>query len=755
VIALARRNIFVALAGESLPPRAYQVYPENNPQLRVLLLDTPSRPDFGSLSLGGGRLYTISGDSVEGAEVVIGGEELGAVDPGRAIAAVFSGGISEAAYAAADASKRQRQQQRATPHHPRHAQHPRGRHPAAHHQHRRRATGGGQAVVDPGDGYLVDDQVDLDLGDLDDSVLLGDVEGGIEETRAELATKSKHQIEAETAATWSERAIVVLERYAATRKPDLLVQAAGYTHEAIEHAAEAGGDVLAKVRGDLAEAKARLGLDELEDLGEAETLGESLGGALDLSGEDFAVLGAIADGEVDIGAALTDEPFDLRGYRSLKKQHEIPEPDPEQEEIARAEDELGEAPAEDDDDAMARVWEHFGVSPEGDLILDVRSEKEATARPMPGAVNVPVDEISRRIDKIKQIAGGRRVVVFCIGGLRASRACYLLHAAGIDARNGHATLAAEAPPAVPAPEPAAEVSGAEHDPGPSTGRERAIHDKAQELVAGWKAIEQRMTVDRLDGATLEAIRGYYHRWLTWWKAWIARHTGGNVSGAGNDDLEQLAGAVDTFNAAAAILSGATDEQIRRIADIHARLQTHKEAVNKVLESEESKDAPFLQEYAKRLDNFRDEMNALGDRAKGIFSSVSDGEIRIAEGQLKLLVDEWNGSILTMLKKKRVEEMKKILDETEQKRKAGELEQLKPGDKPVDEKELRARFDAALRQGLDKSQATTPPAGPGEPMGKPEECDAVCQVKRTSKHLAIGAGIATAGLVALKLLLKGI
>lgn len=95
---------------------------------------------------------------------------------------------------------------------------------------------------------------------------------GIEEARVEVATKSRREIDAAMAATWTDRAVASLERYAEAREAAWLVRAANDAHEAVEHGAEAGDAALARVREALRAAKTRLGLSgpEVDDLGEVE-----------------------------------------------------------------------------------------------------------------------------------------------------------------------------------------------------------------------------------------------------------------------------------------------------------------------------------------------------------------------------------------------------------------------------------------------------------------------------------------------------
>ena len=80
----------------------------------------------------------------------------------------------------------------------------------------------------------------------------------IAKAHAELAQKTKKQIEAETAETWAARAIVSYQRFAALKTLNFFAEAVDYEHEAMEHAAEGGN--AAYVSATIGDAKRRLGL---------------------------------------------------------------------------------------------------------------------------------------------------------------------------------------------------------------------------------------------------------------------------------------------------------------------------------------------------------------------------------------------------------------------------------------------------------------------------------------------------------------
>ena len=89
-------------------------------------------------------------------------------------------------------------------------------------------------------------------------------EARLQRTRVELSTKTKQQIEAETAETWAARAIVAYERFAAPnvlgtpQRLKLYAEAVDYERESHEHASEGGN--LAYVSSVIDAAKGRFGL---------------------------------------------------------------------------------------------------------------------------------------------------------------------------------------------------------------------------------------------------------------------------------------------------------------------------------------------------------------------------------------------------------------------------------------------------------------------------------------------------------------
>lgn len=65
------------------------------------------------------------------------------------------------------------------------------------------------------------------------------------------------------------------------------------------------------------------------------------------------------------------------------------------------------------------------------LVLDVRSEQEYESGHVPGAVNIPYDQLQSRVDEVKARQADR-IVVYCESGRRAGKAEATLQEAGFD-----------------------------------------------------------------------------------------------------------------------------------------------------------------------------------------------------------------------------------------------------------------------------------------------------------------------------------
>ena len=76
----------------------------------------------------------------------------------------------------------------------------------------------------------------------------------------------------------------------------------------------------------------------------------------------------------------------------------------------------------------AELQERLG-SPGAPLVIDVRKPAEFGAAHIPGAANIPLDEIEQRLDEFRSDNG---VLIYCINGSRTRQAEPLLYSNGID-----------------------------------------------------------------------------------------------------------------------------------------------------------------------------------------------------------------------------------------------------------------------------------------------------------------------------------
>ncbi len=72
------------------------------------------------------------------------------------------------------------------------------------------------------------------------------------------------------------------------------------------------------------------------------------------------------------------------------------------------------------------------LDPSRDLLLDVRTEAEFATGTLPGARNIPLDQLR---DRLAELPAGKRLVVFCGVGLRGYLACQILEQHGMQAVN--------------------------------------------------------------------------------------------------------------------------------------------------------------------------------------------------------------------------------------------------------------------------------------------------------------------------------
>lgn len=122
-----------------------------------------------------------------------------------------------------------------------------------------------------------------------------------------------------------------------------------------------------------------------------------------------------------------DEGLDVAGYRSRASDFKADDDaDPKE----HKDDGLGEDGASGDGVGATVTYD-----PSSDLIVDCRTRAEYDKRHLSGAVNIPIDDMEA--GDVQTLAAGRRVVVFCTGGMRAARAVHMLRSAGLDACSGH------------------------------------------------------------------------------------------------------------------------------------------------------------------------------------------------------------------------------------------------------------------------------------------------------------------------------
>jgi phage shock protein E len=105
-----------------------------------------------------------------------------------------------------------------------------------------------------------------------------------------------------------------------------------------------------------------------------------------------------------------------------------PSPAPTQAPAQGAESKAAGLP--DHDPALAKK-----LVKEGALLLDVRSPDEFGDKHLPGAVNIPVDQIAGRLAEVEKLAGGDKkkpIVVYCHSGARSRMAKRTLVRAGFE-----------------------------------------------------------------------------------------------------------------------------------------------------------------------------------------------------------------------------------------------------------------------------------------------------------------------------------
>jgi rhodanese-related sulfurtransferase len=69
------------------------------------------------------------------------------------------------------------------------------------------------------------------------------------------------------------------------------------------------------------------------------------------------------------------------------------------------------------------------ATPRAPLVVDLRKPPECAVAHIPGAVNIPLDELTQRLDALKHENG---VLIYCINGARTRQAEPLLYGNDID-----------------------------------------------------------------------------------------------------------------------------------------------------------------------------------------------------------------------------------------------------------------------------------------------------------------------------------
>jgi phage shock protein E len=80
------------------------------------------------------------------------------------------------------------------------------------------------------------------------------------------------------------------------------------------------------------------------------------------------------------------------------------------------------------DPATAKAW-----IAEGAVVIDVRTPDEFSSGHLPNAVNIPVDQLSGRLDEVGALVAGdkaRSIVMYCASGARSKKSTLALEAAG-------------------------------------------------------------------------------------------------------------------------------------------------------------------------------------------------------------------------------------------------------------------------------------------------------------------------------------
>lgn len=81
------------------------------------------------------------------------------------------------------------------------------------------------------------------------------------------------------------------------------------------------------------------------------------------------------------------------------------------------------------------------VKKEGAIVIDVRSPGEYQSGHGKGSINIPLDQINSKIDKIK--AYNKPILTCCASGMRSGTAASILKSNGIEAYNAGSWTSAD------------------------------------------------------------------------------------------------------------------------------------------------------------------------------------------------------------------------------------------------------------------------------------------------------------------------
>jgi phage shock protein E len=78
--------------------------------------------------------------------------------------------------------------------------------------------------------------------------------------------------------------------------------------------------------------------------------------------------------------------------------------------------------------SMSELNETLKTLSQDDLILDVRTVREFSEGHVPGAANIPVDQVMGHANELKKF---KNIYIYCKAGMRAEMACEILSSMGL------------------------------------------------------------------------------------------------------------------------------------------------------------------------------------------------------------------------------------------------------------------------------------------------------------------------------------